>query len=84
MALIQDVRWAQSRILKALKDIFNALSKQGSTSTTSDSEGTVVRNVRDYEMLERMDQIVNELSKINNQLELLTENPVSIGEMDGS
>ena len=81
---VQEVRWSQSRILKALKDIFNALSGVGSTSTTSDSEATVVRNVRDYEMLERMDLIVNELSKINNQLELLTENPVSIGEMDGS
>ncbi len=80
---VQEVRWSQSRILKALKDIFNALSGAGSTSTTSDSEATVVRNVRDYEMLERMDLIVNELSKINNQLELLTENPVSIGEMDG-
>ena len=80
---VQEVRWSQSRILKALKDIFNALSGVGSTSTTSDSEATVVRNVRDYEMLERMDLIVNELSKINNQLELLTENPVSIGEMDG-
>ncbi len=79
---IQEVRFSQSRLLKALKDIFNALSKVGSTSTTSDSEGTVVRNVRDFEIIERLDQTILELNKINNQLFILTENKVELGEMD--
>ena len=83
MAIIQDVRFSQSRLLKALKDIFNALSKGGSTSTTSDSSAVVVRNVRDYEILERLDEVVAELSKLNNQLALMTENYLEIGE-DGN
>ncbi len=79
---IQEVRFSQSRLLKALKDIFNALSKQGSTSTTSDSAGEVVRNVRDFEIIERLDQTILELNKINNQLFILTENKVELGESD--
>ncbi len=80
---IQEVRFSQSALLKALKDIFNALSKAGSTSTTSDSEAEVVRNVRDFEIIERLDQVALELSKINNQLSFITENPLDIGE-DGN
>lgn len=77
---IQEVRFSQSRLLKALKDIFNAVSKVGSTSTTSNSSAEVVRNVRDYEILERLDEVVAELSKLNNQLALMTENYLEIGE----
>ncbi len=80
---IQEVRFSQSALLKSLKDIFNALSKAGSTSTTSDSPAEVVRNVRDFEIIERLDQVVNELTKLNNQLAIMTENPLEVGELDG-
>ncbi len=79
---VQDVRFSQSRLLKALKDILNALAIPGSTSTTSDSAAKVVRNVRDYEIIERLDEVVSELSKLNNQLALMTENFLEVGEMD--
>ncbi|KKL89624.1 hypothetical protein LCGC14_1912810 [marine sediment metagenome] len=80
MAIVQEIRWAQSAILKRLKDILGAVSTPGSTSTTSDSSATVVRNVRDYEILERLDEVVNQLDRLNNQLFLITENQLNIGE----
>jgi len=80
---IQEVRFSQARLLKALKDIFNAVSGAGSTSTTSDSAAEVVRNVRDYEILERLDQVIVELTKLNNQLALMSQNYLDIGE-DGN
>ncbi len=83
MALIQEVRWSQSAILGLLKSILNASSAAGATSTTSDSAATVVRNVRDYEIIERLDDVVNQLEKLNNQLALMTENSIDIGETLG-
>lgn len=79
---IQKVSWSQSRILKALKDIFNALSEPGVTSTTSDTAATAVRNVQDYEILERMDETILYMKLINNQIEMITENSIELGEMD--
>ncbi len=80
---IQEVRWSQSAILKRLKDIVNAVAVPGSTSTTSDSAATVVRNVRDYEIIERLDEVVEQLERLNNQLSLMTENSLSIGDTLG-
>ncbi len=80
MALIQEVRWAQAAILKRLRDILNAVSQPGQTSTTSDSTAIVVRNVRDYEILERLDEVVIQLDRLNNQLYLITESQVNTGE----
>lgn len=80
MALIQEVRWAQAAILKRLKDILGAVSRPGQTSTTSDSAAIVVRNVRDYEILERLDEVVAQLNILNNQLFLITESQFNIGE----
>lgn len=80
MALIQEVRWAQSVIIKKLTDILGAVSRAGSTSTTSDSAAVIVRNVRDYEILERLDEVVEQLSRLNNQLSFLTDNQLNIGE----
>lgn len=80
MALIQEVRWAQAAILKRLRDILNAVSQPGQTSTTSDSAAIVVRNVRDYEILERLDQVVIQLDRLNNQLYLITESQINTGE----
>lgn len=80
---IQEVRWSQSAILKVLKDILNASSSAGATSTTSDSTATVVRNVRDYEIIERLDEVVEQLDRLNNQLSLMTENSLNIGETLG-
>ncbi len=77
---IQEVRWSQSAILKKLSDILNSVSLAGKTSTTSESAATVVRNVRDYEILERLDEVVSELGKLNRQLSLMTENYLDIGE----
>ena len=80
---IQEVRWSQSAILKRLKDILNAVAIPGSTSTTSDSAATVVRNVRDYEIIERLDEVVDQLEKLNNQLAIMTENSLDVGETLG-
>ena len=82
MAIIQDVKFSQSAILKILKDIFGALSKQGVTSTTSDTVATAVRIVQDFETLERMDETILYMKLINNQIEMITENPIELGEMD--
>jgi len=80
---IQEVRWSQSAILKRLKDILNAVATPGSTTTTSDSTATVVRNVRDYEIIERLDEVVEQLERLNNQLAFMTENSLNIGETLG-
>ena len=80
---IQEVRWSQSAILKRLKDIVNAVAVPGSTSTTSDSAAEVVRNVRDYEIIERLDEVVEQLDRLNNQLALMTENSLNTGETLG-
>ena len=80
---IQEVRWSQSAILKRLKDILNAVAIPGSTSTTSDTAATAVRNVRDYEIIERLDQVVEQLERLNNQLSLMTENSLNMGETLG-
>ncbi len=80
---IQEVRWSQSAILKRLKDILNAVAVPGSTSTTSESSATVVRNVRDYEIIERLDEVVDQLERLNNQLYFMTENSIDIGETLG-
>jgi hypothetical protein len=74
MALIQPVSWSQSAILKRMRDILLALS--GTSSVT-------VSNSKETEIIERLDEVVNLIEKINTQLVLLTGNSLDIGETDG-
>ncbi len=69
---IREIRFSQSAILKVLKDIFGAASPVGSTSTTSDSAGRIVRNPEDTEKLERWDEIVLQYKRMHLHLLFLT------------
>ena len=82
MALIQPVSWSQSSILKRMKDILLAISQGTTTSetVTSDTDATAVRNVRDYEILERLDQVINQMERLNTHLSYLTESQLDIGD----
>ncbi len=74
MALVQEVSWSQSAILKRLRDIVLALS---GTSTVT------VSNSREDETLERLDSIILQMERLNNQLMIVTGNSLDLGETDG-
>ncbi len=68
------VAWDQTSILReiaALKGAMTALTNL-TGNPTSDSRGTVVRNVRDYEIIEAIKAQTKVLERISEQLEILS------------
>lgn len=68
------VAWNQAAILSAIARISSGLSQlsQLTGNPTSDSSGTVVRNVRDYEIIEAIKANTIMLERISEQLEILS------------
>lgn len=64
------VEWSQSAILQRLKQI---LSQIGAPSTST-------KAVTDAQVVERLDQVILQMEKLNTQLALITENDIELGE----
>ena len=77
------VQWDQQSILREIA----ALKAQISTLTnltgnpSSDTRGTVVRNVRDYEILAAMDRNSEVLERIQLQLSIITGVELNLGDV---
>ncbi len=71
----KHVIWDQAAILRRIADLEAAITAFTSSSEnpTSDTQGTVVRNVRDYEILSAISQQTEVLERIEQQLIFLTE-----------
>ena len=78
----EPVVWDQTSILREIA----ALKAQISTLTNltenpaSDTRATVVRNVRDYEILASMDRNTEVLERIQRQLGFITHLDIGVGE----
>ena len=78
----EPVIWDQTSILREIA----ALKAQISTLTNltenpaSDTRATVVRNVRDYEILASMDRNTEVLERIQRQLGFITHLDIGVGE----
>lgn len=77
------VAWDQQNILARLRDLEAVIADftKSTSNPSSDASATLVRNVRDYEILERLDQVVEQLERLNTHLVLMTGNQLSIGEI---
>ena len=78
----EPVIWDQTSILReiaALKSQISALTNL-TGNPSSDIRATVVRNVRDYEILAAMDRNTEVLERIQRQLSFITVVNLEIGE----
>ena len=72
MAKLDEVLCPNNRILGLMKRIQQALSPSGSTSTTSDDQGEVIRSVDTDDILERWDEVVLQLKRAHLHLFLIS------------
>ena len=79
------VQWDQQSILRRIGKLEDALTVLISQTTTpsSDTEGIVVRNVRDHEILEGQERITEILERIQFQLSFMTGVTLEVGDLSG-
>lgn len=78
----EPVQWDQQAILAAIAAISSAFSTLNSLTTdpATDARGTVVRNVRDHEIVAALVAIPEVLERIHTQLSALTSLNLTLGE----
>ena len=72
LAKLDEVLCPNNRILGLMKRIQQALSPRGVTSTTSDDLGEVIRSVNSDDILEKWDEVLLQLKRINLHLFLIS------------
>ena len=74
----EPVIWDQAQILSAIKRVTSGLSQlvQLTTNPTSDTKGTVVRNVRDFEIIDALAENTKVLLRIEQYLILIANEEI--------
>ena len=70
----KHVVWDQAAILRRISDLESAITafEQTTGTTSSDDSAVVIRNIRDYEIIEAIKTNTNILLRISEQLEILS------------
>ena len=78
----EPVIWDQTSILREIAKLTGQISALTNLTgnPASDTRATVVRNVRDYEILAAMDRNTEVLERIQRQLSFITTTNLEIGE----